>query len=68
MDKKKGKKGKESKGKGKRRKTSDDEMIGKSNMKEQSRAICLECETYYDMDDGDDDWMEMMTGLNVHSV
>ncbi len=64
MDKKKGKKGKESKGKGKRRKTSDDEMIGKSNMKEQSRAICLECETYYDMDDGDDDWIECAQCMN----
>ena len=39
-----------------------------SSSREQSRAMCLECQMYYDMDDGEEQWIEWEKCFNWYHM
>ena len=58
MKRKEKKSKKKGKGKNKRKKDSNEDC------NKQTRAMCIECETFYDLDDGDSQWIECESCLN----
>ena len=55
-----------SKGKSKKRKTTSNTITctDATTVERQSRAMCRECEMYFDIDEGEETWIECETCLN----
>ena len=58
------KKRQKSNGKCKRRKTNDEGNNEATCVEKQSKVVCIECETFYDQDEGDGKWIECEVCLN----